>query len=190
MSAKDGNAYRLAKRLKEEKRLNSGQANECYQALRDAMRRQAEGGPMINLELIVEDICANAFVRDAPKLLRVILGDPKEKYLVWDSHESDASEEMAQDDELKRSVEQEGNEYDILLAEMAGKEPPSWRRHEWLEPNFPLDDFGERDRGFLIAHPEYRENTFISVWRESKAKGVPMREICEAKGLIPGCLIC
>lgn len=61
---------------------------------------------------------------------------------------------------------------------------------KFTEPNDPR--FDERPSAFdgpYLDHPEYRENTYISVKREADAEGTSMHEICRRKGLIYDALI-
>ena len=46
----------------------------------------------------------------------------------------------------------------------------------WSEPGIEL-------HGPYIGHPEYSENTFISIYREAKEANVSMHEVCRRKGL-------
>lgn len=60
----------------------------------------------------------------------------------------------------------------------------------FTKPNDPrFDEHPSAFDGPYLDHPEYRENTYISVKREAMAEGTSMHEICRRKGLIYEALI-
>lgn len=93
--------------------------------------------------------------------------------------------------------ESEKADYERILLEISElnkiwKElfPDETHRAKFTEPNDPrLDERPSAFDGPYLDHPEYRENTYISVKREAMAEGTSMHEICRRKNLIYEALI-
>ena len=90
---------------------------------------------------------------------------------------------------IQDEINEEEAYYQTLLIEMDYLSRIG-ARHEFTEPFDPrFEEHPSTFDGPHLGHPEYKENTFISVRREAQREKTSMREICRRKNLVWEALI-